>query len=464
MSISNRDRHCKSLFNNKLKHACITLAWALTLLLTQTASALSVASVLGSGGGDFDPWNTTRWAAWYSGSKLVKQFDIDCDVTLVDRGGSANPWKPDVSEHETGRIFYFDNAGRGKTFDGNGVFIDVRPDDPSLTQLYSSWRWYDLWDELFGLNNCFRISQGYSSSYGPTVIRNLWMKGFVQAIRTSFRSSGSYHPLVIDDCDFRRNEWGVYLSGSDATVQNCGIKQQLKGGMYCGAGSGRNYIINNAFQDNHIEQVGNYGDIAMDTAYETLIENNTHQLSEGGSYHCGVKFYHNMGEEDTYREHSPHDNILRGNTFNGYSVAYDIGGRMGRSDGYDLTGEGRDYVSYNLFENNTITNTDIGFKINCPGNTFRSNTFSNVDLPFVLHCVFYSLTENVINDQAGDNVYYWFVASDYSSYPPTGSPIRMISTAISLSPTSSFMFGLIMGPQIIRVIAGLLRWSLRILC
>jgi hypothetical protein len=126
--------------------------------------------------------------------------------------------------------------------------------------------------------------------------------------------------------------------------------------------------------------------------------------------------YRNMGEGNSLRESTVHYNTIRGNSFNGYSVAYDVGSRQGDQSDNDISFEGRDYASYNLFEDNNITNTTIGIKINCPYNTIQGNNFSNVAKPIVLHCVFYSLTETIINDQVGDNVYYWFKASDYTSY------------------------------------------------
>jgi len=396
------------------RNIMVKLLAVLLVMAASAVNALTISSVLNDGQGNFDPWNTTRWAAWYSDGKLVKQFDINCNVTFADRGGETNPWEPDITGHETGRMFYVADTGRGVTIDGGGIFIDIRKTKPSLDQLYSMYWLYSEADR-HPLQSCFVFAQNYSSALGPTRIKNLWMKGFVQAIRTNFNVA-IRHPLIIENCEFRRNQWGIYLSGNNAIVQNCGIKQNAKGGMYSGAGAHSNIIRDNEFQDNNYQQEKYYGDIAMDTAHYTTVENNTHQAPTGGSYQCGIKMYRNFGESGQLREHSTHHNIIRGNTFDGYSVAYDVGSRQGHLKDYDLSFEGRDYSDYNTFEGNVISNTTIGIKLNCPANTIRSNTFSNVSKPIVLHCVFYSLTHTVINDQDGTNVYYWFVPSNYSSY------------------------------------------------
>jgi parallel beta-helix repeat protein len=49
---------------------------------------------------------------------------------------------------------------------------------------------------------------------------------------------------------------------------------------------------------------------------------------------------------------------------------------MGKEDDddYDIAQEARDYASYNLFEDNTFSNTTIGIKLNTSGNTIRGNT------------------------------------------------------------------------------------------
>ncbi|OHB57935.1 MAG: hypothetical protein A2Y12_01710 [Planctomycetes bacterium GWF2_42_9] len=388
----------------------------LALIFTSIASghAIKVSTVLGSGGGTFDPWNTTRWSAWYSGGKLAHPFEIDCNVTFENRGGSSSPWRPDVSVlvATDNMIFTVVDSGRGITINGNGQYVDIRNDayrGYSLAELYSNRK------EIFLIDYCVRFEQGLDSSKPATVIRNLVMKGFVQGIRTG---RNQRHPLTIENCTFRRNQWGVYLSGAATTVTGCDIAETSRGGMYLGSGAHDDIVTGNTFRDNDYRQSAMYGDIAMDTSYNMLIENNQHVPSTVSTryYHCGIKMYRNMGEGDSLRESTVHYNTIRGNFFNGYSVAYEVGSRQGDASDNDISYEGHDYASYNLFENNTITNTTIGIKLNCPANTIRGNTFTNVVKPIVLHCVFYSLTENVINDQAGDNVYYWFKAGDYSAY------------------------------------------------
>jgi parallel beta-helix repeat protein len=388
----------------------------LILILTSLASARKVSTVLGTSGGTFDPWNQTRWAAWYTNGVLTDYFEIDCNITFAEGTSSTSPWKPSISSSlkTTGYIFLLGSTGTGVTVNGNDAFIDLRPNTYSLSTLYT---WASIYgdDSLYGISKCFNVSQALVTTKPATVIKNLWMKGFIQAIRTS---SSQRHPLTIQSCEFRFNQWGVYLSGENTTATGCGIKQGIKGGIYLGSGSGRNYVTGNEFQDNDIEQSKLYGDMAMDTAHHCLIANNNHLAPEGGSYHVAIKMYRNTGESSNLRENAPNQNIIRGNSIDGYSAGYEIGSRMGKSDAsdYDISKEARDYAAYNLFENNTFNNTIIGIKLNTSGNTIRGNTFTTVTKPIVLHCVFYTLTETTINDQAGTDVYYWFKSSDYSSY------------------------------------------------
>lgn len=373
-------------------------------------ATLCVSSVLDSGSICFDPWNTTRWAAWYSGSKLVKQFAIDCNVTLADRGGPSSPWEPDISSLSLGRIFYIDSCSRGKTFDGNDQFIDVRDDKPTLYMLYNyTWLYPD--SARHPLLYCFYCSASDQSGVGATVIKDLWIKGCVQAVRTG---GGQSHPLTIQGIDFRRNRWGIYLSGTNTTVTGCGIKESAKGGMYLGAGSRYNDIIGNIWRDSNYEKSMLHAEICIDSSYGNYFENNEHQAPTEGNYHVAAKLYRNMGESGNLRENSAHDNVFIGNSINGYSVGYEVGSRMGQDRDNDISDEARDYAPYNLFEDNTISNTTFGIKLNCSGNEVSGNSFSSVTYPILLHNVFFSLTETAINNQSGTKVSYWFKSSDYT--------------------------------------------------
>ncbi len=399
----------------------IGLLLVILLPLGSAVSALEVSTVLGSGGGTFDPWNTTRWAAWYSSGKLVKQFDIDCNITFDGGYDSSNPWEPDISQHETGYMFSLTNSGRGVTVDGSYTFIDVRDSKPSLGTLYNYYSWYDE-DDLFPLNGCFYVAQYNNSSYDVTTIEHLWMKGFRKGIHTECGDTSTRHPLVIDGCQFRHCRWAMFLKSNNTTIQNCGIKRNAKGGVYLENKSYNITFLNNEFQDNNYEQSYLYGDIAMDSSYFNTIQGNEHQAPViSGTFHCGIRLYRNMGESDTLREHAVHHNLICDNTFDGYSIAYDVSSREAMERNYDstvrdLSYEGRSCVNRNIFENNEITNTTIGFRVAGSGNTIQGNTFSSVSKPIVLHCAFYSLYEVLINDQAGDDVYYWFENSDFSSY------------------------------------------------
>lgn len=379
-------------------------------LLVPSFATLCVSTVLQTGSPYFDPWNATRWAAWYSGGKLAKSFTIDCDVTLEDRGGSANPWVPDVSGLTSEKLFYFGNCSRGITFDGNGCFIDARKVTPDLLTLYGSYGSYSETDR-HPLTHCFYANMAEKNGVPATVLKNVWIKGCTQAIRTSSKQS---HPLTIQNVETRRNQWGMYFSGTNTTITGCGNKQNAKGGIYLGNGSYGNSLLNSNWQDNDYQQEKYYADICIDSSYGNYFEGNDHQAATGGSYHAAVKLFRNTGEDGNLRENSAWGNVFVDNTVAGYSVGYEIGSRMGISVDYDMSSEGRDYAPYNLFEGNSFTNTTFGIKINASGNDIDGNTFSNVTYPILLHNVFFSLTETAILNQPGTKVSFWFKNSDYT--------------------------------------------------
>lgn len=370
-------------------------------------AALCVSAVLQSGSSYFDPWNESRWAAWYTDGEIDRPFVIDCDVTLATRSGA---WKPDVSGMTTDYMFLMNSCSRGITFDGNGQEIDTRLAAPSIGTLYA---FHDLYPDsvLFPLQYLFLCQMSKKSGVGETTIRNLWVKGCLQAIRTS---SAQAHALRIEDTEFRMNKVGVYLSGQNTTVESCGIKQSARSGMYLGSGSHNNYILDNNWRDNNYEQRAYYSDISVDSSYLNVLEGNTHQSPEGGDYHVAVKLYRNMGEDGNLRENPPWGNRFADNSVEDYSVGFEVGSRMGEDVDYDMSDEARDYAPYNLFESNSFTNTTVGIKINASGNELNGNTFSSVSRPIVLHCPFFSLTETAINNQPGTKVSFWFLNSDWN--------------------------------------------------
>ncbi len=371
----------------------------------------SVEVILSDGQGDFDPWNQERWAAWYTNGEISSSFEINCSLSFQSR---ATPWEPDLTPTVQQSQIFDIPYNQGITIDGNNVIIDLRESSHSLDWCYD-WGWL-LWSGNTGAERGFLFRQSESSSHPETVLKNITLKGFVQALRTG---GGQSHPLTIMDSTFTRNDWGLYFSGQNTTLTNCDIIENAKGGIYSGYGSHDNALIANTWRDNQFNTSGDtaksYADIVLDTAYNTTIESNYHNYPDQG-FHVALSMYRNMGESGNLREDAPHNNTIKNNTVNGYDVAYHAAARMGRDGSYDLSGQGRDYANYNTFENNHINNSSIGIKINDSGNKIVSNTFTNTTNPIVLHTVFYSLRETTINDQAGDNVSLWFTSSDYSGY------------------------------------------------
>jgi hypothetical protein len=387
----------------------------LVLLLLSGTYARDITSVLNDGQGDFDPWNTTRWADWYSADKMqiIEKFEISTDVNFAVR---TSDWQPDINGTLVGNTLFYVRYGQGIKIDGKDLVVDARTAayrTKTLAELYESGT-----SSGTGFDYCFGFAQPLNASVNnPTVIQNFTLKGFVQSIRTFWTQT---HPLTIQNCVFTRNQWGVYFSGQDTTVTSNQFLENSKGAMYSGSGSGKNFIIYNTYRDNCYDPFESYADIVMDTAYKTLIEGNRFIASEYAPEHFSgaVAFYRNLGEGGSLRENAPSFNIVRNNSINDRLIGINVGARMGRQENtnYDIAQEGRDYCYYNTIQSNDFNNVTIGIKLNTSGNTIASNTFTNVTKPIVLNCVFYSLTENTINGQNAADVSLWMTVSDYAPY------------------------------------------------
>jgi len=234
------------------------------------------------------------------------------------------------------------------------------------------------------------------------------------------QSSTQKHSLTIRNCILNRNQWGVYLSGKNTTITLNHFLENGRGAMYSGSRSGENVIKYNVYRDNGYVPEESYADIVMDTAYKTTIEYNQFIKSQYIPLHfsAAVSFFRNMGEDSNLRENAPHLNIIQIININDRQIGIHMGARMGRDyEIYDdITQEGRDYGYYNIIQSNDFNDVTIGIKINTSGNTVCSNTFIDVDRPIVLNCVFYSLTENTINNQMASDVYFWAKYLDYITY------------------------------------------------
>ena len=381
----------------------------------QCVLARDITSVLNDGQGDFDPWNTTRWAMWYSPDKtqIVEKFEISTDVNFATR---TTDWQPDINETLAGSTLFYVKYGQGIKIDGKGLVVDLRTPEyrtKTLSQLYVSGS-----SSGTGFDYCFGLVQPLDASVtDPTIILNFTLKGFVQSIRTFWAQT---HPLTIQNCVFTRNQWGVYFSGQSTTVIENQFLENSKGAMYSGSGSGGNFITYNTYRDNCYDSFESYADIVMDTAYKTLIEGNNFIASEYAPEHFSgaVAFYRNLGEGGGLRENAPHFNIVRNNSINDRLIGINLGARMGRQENtnYDIAQEGRDYCYYNTIQANDFNDVTVGIKINTSGNTIAANNFKDVVKPIVLNCVFYSLTENKINGQDAADVSLWMKQSDYSPY------------------------------------------------
>ncbi len=373
----------------------------------------TVADVLADGEGDFDPWNQSRWAAWYRDGKLARSFSIDCSLRFAER---AEPWLPDATELPANAAL-FRITRPGVVIDGNGVEIDLRLPpyrNRQFAQLLAAGS--SEASVTAGLNQGFYFDVPATDDIPTNALRNLTLKGFVQGVRTSRNHA---HPLVISRVTFTRNNTGLYLSGTGTLATECDFLENSGTANYSGNDSHANRFVRNRFRDNNYVQTPSYADLVFDTSYGNEVSENQFlpSLLPQGQFRVALSLYRNMGEDGALRENFPRFNVVRGNTVDGYSVGFNLGARQGRAEhGHDIAGEGRDYVARNLLAENSVRNTAIGVKVNTSGNTIEANTFTNVPLPIVLHAVTYSLTETTINDQAGVTVSLWTETGQYSAY------------------------------------------------
>ena len=389
------------------------------LVLEINYNPVSVKSILEETEGDFDPWNSERWKNWYNGNgEIVKPFFLNTDIKFDT---AVKVWKPVLSPEFDKYILPFNNLFNIETpgikIDGNGITIDVMSDVQklSLEQLYTMGR--DPW--LTGSQlQAFHCNKREKTGADTTVLKNITVKGFRRGIKIDLAIPKN-HPMILSNCRFIRNGIGIYTNGNSMMVNNCEILESGNGGIYSGSKSSDNKWINNRFRDNTLSQHQySYADFIGDTYYNTLIEGNQFlpSLVDVNQRLHGISTFRNQGEHENLREQMPHNNIIRNNHFEGYSIAVTMGSRMGRNVGYDITGEGRDYAFYNLIDSNYFENTAVAVKINTEGNTIRDNQFVNVDNEIVLQCVFFRLKNTTIENQESDTVKLWYVLDDYYEY------------------------------------------------
>lgn len=382
--------------------------------LALTVRDATVSEVLArTGGADFDPWNQERWADWYLDGRLARPFVIDCSLRFAPL---ESPWHPDVSGLQAAGFLF--RIGRpGITIDGTGVEIDIRPEayrNRTLDQLIAGG--IDEANASQPLARGIEVGLSHMASVPETVLRNISLAGFVQGVRVTRDNT---HPVVVNRVVFRRNSTGLYLSGRATLAVDCDFLENTHTASYHGSGSHQNRFLGNRFRDNNTTARPSYGDIVLDTAYETVIEDNDFLPSQAFQdlFRAGIALYRNMGEDGSLREDFPRDNTIAGNRFADRSVGINVGARHGRAEHvHDLAREGRDYAARNRIAANHFADCAIGIKVNTSGNTVIANTFANVAEPVVLHAVGYSLTETTIEDQPGITVALWSARSQYPQY------------------------------------------------
>jgi len=374
-----------------------------------------ILEVLNNGNSEFDPWNKKRWAEWYNtDGELIRQFDIDTSVQFSLR---KDPWTPKFSASYPHRALFV-IAKQGIVVDGNNIVLDSRTETQKLPldKLYDQRK--KPWSE-----GCEIIAIFYQlhekEDIPPVNITGFTFKGWKRGVKINGTGKQEQHRLIVHNCIFTRNRIGFYTNGYNTLLTNSNLFENGYGAIYSGSQSRRNQFINNVFRDNCLSQHQySYADFIGDTFFDSEIKNNRFVKSQIDKdfRRIGISLFRNMGESNRLRPQMPHNNSIRSNYFEGYSVAINIGARMGRNTRNDITGEGRDYAFYNHIDSNLIENSAIGIKVNTEGNTITNNSFNNVENDIVLHCVFFELKNTTINHQKNEKVKLWYTIEDYKKY------------------------------------------------
>lgn len=354
--------------------------------------------------GRFEPWDRTKWSDHYNAAgAIIKEFDLDQSVVFPTRNSA---WNPKLATRTLFRI-----VRPGIEVVGNGVIIDARPASSrvSLSDQYRQGARFRS-----SRADCFVVDRMDETNGPPTVIRGFTIRGFDLGI-----VNYSDHPTVIEYDTLSNNRWGNYVHSPNQTLSDDVIVENILGGVYCGSTSYDDLFVGNTFRDNGTTQrQASYGDIAADCINHSVFEGNAFGPSRLGRAYVtrGISFYRNSGERNRIRTELPHDDIVRNNTFDGYTAAIQLGARMGVKVRYDLSGEGRDYAFHNTVEYNAFTDCTVGIKVNTEGNTIQGNRFVDVMKPIVLDCVYFHLRDTTIDDEPGTDVYLWYENSDWAQY------------------------------------------------
>ncbi len=392
----------------------IISVFVILIVWVELVCALPVSGVLDDGQGDFDPWNKTRWAAWYVDGKLAYSFDIDCSLRFASR---STAWEVDLSELEGDwgpRLFRI-TTNASIDIDGNGVIVDARL---AHTQGWSLAYWYTKpGTDNFGVWRGIYLEQTGEVVAGDNGSRiyDITLIGFRAAVEFGW----DHRRLVtIAESTFKIGRWLVFPRGANGVIENCQIIQGYDSGVYAETESHNFVFSGNTFQDNNIRGVISWSDLILDACYDFTIINNSFLPASylPSDYHTAISLYRNRGENDLIRPNASRGHVIQGNYFEDRNVAIDQGIRAGRINDFDLAFEGRCYSNNVTVQGNTFEDCRVGINTRSSFNHFKNNTFNNVDREIVLLCPFYKSVFNTIEQQSGTTVWLWAMGSDPGSY------------------------------------------------
>lgn len=370
------------------------------LAFSLAARSNPISSVMPSGGEGFDPWNKTRWVAWYDANGvLVEPFEFDVSVTFAPR---ETPWWFNANSvrriHGDKAAVFILTADSDIVIDGNGVVIDIRPEADLSRDLYY---YYTTTINL----NAYSVVSGfmvYQTNYAPlgsvgSRITNMTLKGCIRGIETHHDHR---RKITIENVDLVRNHFGVFPRGQNGTVRDCQFLENIMAGFYCEYNSYDWVIENNIFKDNNNRGTPSYGELLLDACRNYTVTGNVFQTATYFTrpYHTAISLYRNQGENGDVRELAARDHLIANNTFNDYHVAIDFGVRQAASSiTTDSSGELRCYTMNNTVCDNVFNDCKIGVLLRNNYTTLSNNVFNDTEVDIAMLNAFYAMHHNTID-------------------------------------------------------------------
>lgn len=410
--------------NQSKLHLILQLCLVLLVSIGSAAAAgLKISTVANSS--PFDPWDQTKWSAWYENGAIARSFIIDQSVTFASPPNGE--WKPNLKS-DLAQLFEISTNG-SYIIDGSGITIDVTNAETNVPlQTYyeksrkNSSGVYELSSDNWPSTDGILVSQTGNTITAGTFVKNITLRGFDQGMTFNHKHKRLF---TIENVTIERCVWGFFPRGTNCIVRNSSFRENFLGAAYLEYQSSNWIIENNIFADNCVNnKIQSFGDLTVDSCQLQDIRNNIFEErnvpeSLYTNHQTAISIFRNSGENDDIREVIPNTITITGNSFSKHHIAINVAARMGASDVKDRSKEGRSHSYDIIIENNIFSNCKIGTKLNGNSCDVINNSFNNCEKDVVVHCVFYHSIGNYIAQDptyGAANAWLWSDEQDFTEY------------------------------------------------